>query len=191
MFLSDAPWAIALILILLAPKLLNNFPLIPWWSFIRSPTTAIFVILDSKTAGATLFKEISKAKCSLITFFAISASSERTPKQIECSDDAWVIMIILICFNDKHSNKRFENPGIPIIPLPSRLISATFSMWLTPLTIDPLCSLLVPFELIIVPDALESKVFFMSKGIFFSIIGWRVGGNITFAPKCESSMASW
>ena len=42
MFLSDAPCAIALILILLFPKVLNSFPLTPCLLFILSPTIAIF-----------------------------------------------------------------------------------------------------------------------------------------------------
>ena len=56
------------------------------------------------------------------------ASSERNPIQMECSEEACVIMITLIFSMDKASNRRFENPGIPTIPLPSRLTRETLSI---------------------------------------------------------------
>ena len=68
-------------------------------------------------------------------------------------------MIILILLDERHSNKRFENPGIPIIPLPSKLTRATSSIWLTPFTTVPLPPSKVPIESIIVPSASLSKVF--------------------------------
>ena len=134
-FLSEAPCAMARIFMLLAPRLLKSFPLIPWCSFILSPTTAIFTRSVSKRAGYTLFKDISKAKCSSITSLAFCASSALTPKQIEYSEEAWVIMIIFMFSLDRVSKSRLEKPGIPTIPLPSRLIRATSSIWLIPLTI--------------------------------------------------------
>ena len=60
--------------------------------------------------------------------FAFLASSVRKPIQMECSDEACVIIITLIFSMESDSNKRFEKPGIPTIPLPSRLTSETSSI---------------------------------------------------------------
>ncbi len=100
----------------------------PWWSFIRSPTTAIFTMLSSTLAGATRDRLISNSNSWSIAFFAVLASSAFTPKQMECSEEAWVIIMMFMCWLDKHSNKRLENPGIPTIPLPSKFNNATFSI---------------------------------------------------------------
>ena len=83
---------------------------------------------NSIFAGLTFCTLISKAKLSSMAFLAMAESFELTPIQIECSEDACVIIIIFICLLDKHSKKRFEKPGMPIIPLPSRLIKATSSI---------------------------------------------------------------
>ncbi|CAI8233508.1 MAG: Uncharacterised protein [Flavobacteriaceae bacterium] len=82
----------------------------------------------STWAGSTFLIDISKANFSSIAFFAAMASSSLTPIQIECSDDACVIMITLIFAADRASNKRLEKPVIPIMPLPSKLIKATLSI---------------------------------------------------------------
>ena len=85
-------------------------------------------MLDSILAGSIFLREISKAKFSSMTFLAAKASSDLTPIQIECSDEAWVIIIMFIFFSDRHSKKRLENPVIPTIPLPSKFTRDTFSI---------------------------------------------------------------
>ena len=90
-------------------------------------------------------------------------------------------MITLIFSMDNTSNKRFEKPGIPTIPLPSRVTSDTLSMWLIPLTTSEEGASLP--DVIRVPSSSLAKVFFIQAGMFFSTKGCRVGGYITFAPK--------
>ena len=158
-FLSDAPCAIALILILFWPNELNNLPLTPFLLFILSPTIAILDKLDSICAWLILFWEISNSNSLSITFFAEMASLESTAIQIENSEEAWVIIITLILLVDKDSKNLLENPGTPTIPDPSKFNIDIFSMWLIPLTISSLSSF-VEFE-IHVPSSLGSKVFLM------------------------------
>ena len=59
---------------------------------------------------------------------AASASCERTAKQMECSEDAWLIITTLhpACFTV--SNTALAVPGTPTIPVPSTLIKHTSSM---------------------------------------------------------------
>ena len=99
-----------------------------------SPTTAMFTRLSSIFAWATFCKDISKANSLSITRLASLSSSFRTAMHIECSEEACVIIITLMLAIDNTSNKRFEKPGIPTIPLPSRLIKLICGMWLMPFT---------------------------------------------------------
>ena len=52
--------------------------------------------------------------------------------QIECSDELWVIRMTLICARESASNRRLEKPGMPTIPLPSRLRTQILSMLVMP-----------------------------------------------------------
>ena len=187
-FLSEAPWAIALILILFWPKALNSLPLIPFLLFILSPTIAIFDSLDSTWDSFILFWDISNSNSLSIASFAREASFEFTAIHIENSEDAWVIITTLICFDDSDSKNLLENPGTPTIPDPSKLIMEIFSIWLIPFTISSSSSL-VEFDMQ-VPFAFWSNVFLIYTGMFSSINGWRVGKYMTLAPKNDSSIAS-
>ena len=172
-FLSDAPWAIALILILLFPKVLNNFPLTPFLLFILSPTIAIFDKEFSIWHSFILFWDISYSNSLSIRFFAVLASDSLTAIHIENSEDAWVIIITFTPFCERASKNLFENPGTPTIPEPSKLIRDIFSIWLIPLTVFSFLDL-VELE-IHVPIAFGSNVFLIYAGIFFSINGWSDG----------------
>ena len=173
MFLSEAPWAIALTLMLLLPSELNSFPLIPFLLFILSPTMAIFARFDSIWDSFILFWDISNSNSLSITCLATSASLESMAIQIENSDDAWVIITTFIWLDDKASKNLFEKPGTPTIPEPSKFNIEIFSIWLIPLTISSLSSF-VEFD-IQVPSALGSNVFFIKTGILSSIKGCSVG----------------
>ena len=186
MFRSEDPWEMALTLMLFLPSELNIFPLIPWWFFILSPTRAIIERLFSIKHGFKIEFSISYLNASSTIFLALSASDSLIPIHIECSEEACVIIIILMLLFEISSNNFFENPGIPTIPLPSIVTRAIFSIWLIPLITESL----LEFSLIIVPLALGSKVFLMFTGIFLLITGFTVGGYKTFAPKCDNSMAS-
>ena len=156
-FLSEEPCEIALTLILFFPNALNIFPLIPWWFFILSPTNAIIESLSSIRHGFRIRFSISYLKASSTIFFALLASESLIPIQIECSEEAWVIIIIFILLLDISSNNFFEKPGIPTIPLPSIVSNVIFLIWVIPLTID---SFFESLEMK-VPGHLLLNVFFM------------------------------
>ena len=98
-------------------------------------------------------------------------------------------MIMMLIFSlARVSNKRFENPGMPTIPLPCNVNN---EMSLTLLM--PFIGLLEPllmFCVISVPVSSGAKVFFIRMGMFLFNTGNTVGGYKTFAPKCDSSTAS-
>ena len=92
MFFSEAPCAMALTLTLLFPNARNIRPLIPWWFFMFSPTRAMMDNAFSTRMGLIFFVSMSSAKASSMVSCAKSAAAASMPKQIECSEDACVIM---------------------------------------------------------------------------------------------------
>ena len=86
---------------------------------------------------------------------------------MECSELAWVIKMMEISAACKQEYNRFVVPGIPIIPVPSRLTNATSSILVIPLTA---CFLFLAAE-ISVPNEFGLKVFLIKMGIFFLING--------------------
>ena len=71
--------------------------------------------------GSTFCVSISCSNSASTASLAWCASCTFTPTQIECSDELCVIKITLIDFLANASNNLLENPGIPIIPAPSKL----------------------------------------------------------------------
>ena len=76
-----------------------------------------------------------------MVFFATSAFTASIPTQIECSDEPCVIKITFTCFAANASNSLFEKPGMPTMPLPSRLnkeilLILEIPLILLPLTVD-------------------------------------------------------
>src|ERR1700748_3229415 len=55
-------------------------------------------------------------------------------QQMECSELPWEIRITEMPSSRSAPNRRCAVPGTPIMPAPSRLISATFSMVVMPFT---------------------------------------------------------
>src|SRR5882762_10481086 len=108
-------------------------------------------------------------------------------KQIECSDDAWLIRITFIFSRARVANNLIDTPTTPNKPLPWTLIRLMLFMEEIPLMIRllPLAS-----SLILVPTKEGLKEFFIQIGILLAIAGCIVEGNMTLAPKWESSMAS-
>ena len=88
MFVSDEPWAHAITLIPLRPKVPNSLPAIPGVCFMFSPTIAIVARPLSACIGNIAPVSISLANSSLRTRTASGASSSRTPIEVEFSDDA-------------------------------------------------------------------------------------------------------
>ncbi len=108
-------------------------------------------------------------------------------KQIECSEEAWLIRITLIFSRARVANNLMDTPTTPSSPLPWTLIRLMSFIEEIPLMIRdfPLAS-----SLIFVPAKEGLKEFFIQIGILLAMAGCMVEGNMTFAPKCESSMAS-
>mmetsp|Transcript_28341 Transcript_28341/g.91717 ORF Transcript_28341/g.91717 Transcript_28341/m.91717 type:complete len:200 (+) Transcript_28341:1214-1813(+) len=73
----------------------------------------------------------SNALCSASK--ALLPCSEGTATQIECSEEACVIMSTLMLLSAMAAMKRWATPGTPISDAPSRLTSATLSMEVMPL----------------------------------------------------------
>ena len=53
---------------------------------------------------------------------------------MECSEELWVMRITLIRSRARAANSRFEKPGMPTMPLPSRLSSVRLPMLEMPCT---------------------------------------------------------
>ena len=83
-------------------------------------------------------------------------------------------------------NRRCAVPGTPIMPAPSRLTSAMFSMLVMPLT----GSSRVGRAQISVPGFSGAKVLRIQIGISRPTAGAMVCGWMTLAPKYASSIAS-
>ena len=160
-FLSEDPWAMALMLTPLLPNALNIFPETFTCPLIFSPTKAIIDKFVSTLGLLTLPIWISKVNSSFTASIAVSISSGTIAKVIECSEEAWVIKIILTSALESAPNKRAEIPGIPIIPEPDKLRSAILSIELIPLIGIPSW---LPTE-INVPSSSGAKVFLILIGI--------------------------
>ena len=120
------------------------------------------------------------------TYCGIVDSLSETANVMECSEEACVIKIMFTPACDNAPNKREEIPGTPTIPLPVKLNSAMLLIELIPL----MGNLESSFELINVPSSSGRKVFKILIGMSLLYTGKIVGGKITFAPKCDNSIAS-
>ena len=124
MFSSDDPWAIAMTLIPACASAPNTRAAIPGVPAIPSPTTT-----SVATPGRTSTPSISRRAISLWNSStrlarARSAAASGTPKQMECSDDAWVMSETEIPLRWTAAKVRAAMPGTPSIPFPSTVSSA-------------------------------------------------------------------
>ena len=156
MFLSEDPCAVALTGILLRPSAASIRPVAPVWLSTSSPTRHTMEKPFSTLRGLSLPREISYAKQRSAASRAFSASFSETAMHIVCTEEAWVIRIMLISFWLSVSKRRLEKPGIPTIPLPSRERRAILSELEMPMSLSLLRG---GFFSISVPDASGSKVF--------------------------------
>ena len=116
---------------------------------------------------------ISKLNAWSIERLALSLSAAFTPTQIECSDELCVMRITFTDSFASDSNNLLEKPGIPTMPLPSKLSKLTLLILEIPriklsVTADSFS--------INVPYSSGAKVFLIHTGIFLLITGWIVGG---------------
>ena len=103
----------------------------------------------------------------------MSADLSSMATQIECSDELCVIKMTFIRALDSASKSRFEKPGMPTIPLPSRLSTAILSILVIPRMISFSAA---DSDSIRVPWSSGAKVFLTSTGMPRAITGWIVGG---------------
>ena len=101
-------------------------------------------------------------------------------KQIDCSDEAWEIIRTLAPWRATAVKVRAAMPGTPIMPRPSTVIMLKSLMVEMAVTF-PLAE--IAERVIFVPGNDGLKVFFTHKGMSRSMIGLRVFGCNTFAPK--------
>ena len=87
-FVSEAPWAQAITEMPERPNVPNNLPAIPGVCFMFSPTIAMVANPLSACMGNMAPVSISLANCSFSASTAASASSSRTPIEVEFSEEA-------------------------------------------------------------------------------------------------------
>ena len=133
-----------------------------------SPTSATIESSVSTLNGSTFCNATSFAKAVSTACLALAAEKVSMPTQIECSEELCVMRMTFIFSLLRASNKRFEKPGMPIIPLPSRLMSAILLILEMPLTILPF---LDEADSIIVPSSAGANVFLIQTGIPLLITG--------------------
>ena len=134
MFFSDEPCAVALTGMLLRPRAASIRPVEPLWFNTSSPTRQTIEKPFSTLRGLSLPREISYAKHLSAASRAFSASFSETAIHIVCTDDAWVMRMMLMSFWLRVSNRRLEKPGMPTIPLPSSERRAILSELEIPIT---------------------------------------------------------
>ncbi len=172
-FLSEEPCAMARIFTPFLPSAPNILPLIPVWFFILSPTIAMIDKFFSNNSGCRRPIFISYSNALSTASFACTENASSIPTQIECSDEACVIKITLIDAFANASKRRLEKPGMPTIPLPSRLINTSLPILEMPLIG---ASFSGTSFFITVPKSCGAKVFFTHTGIALFITGCMVGG---------------
>ena len=159
----------------------------PGVCFIFSPTMAIVARPDSADMGNIAPVSISFLNSSLSTSTAASASSSRTPIDVEFSDEACDTRNTDMPLSASAVNIRLFTPITPTIDSPVTVMSVV------PFMLDmPLMGLLSSsiFSFISVPGCSGLKVFLTFIGMFLTHTGYIVGGYMTLAPKLQSSMAS-
>ena len=167
-FVSEAPCAQAITLIPLRPRVPKSFPAIPGVCFMFSPTMAIVASPLSACIGNIAPVSISLANSWLSTRTASSASSSRTPIDVEFSDDACDTINTDMPLSARAVKMRRLTPITPTIDNPVTVISVV------PLILDiPLMGLrsLSILSLMTVPGSEGLKVFFTLIGIFFTHTG--------------------
>ena len=187
MFVSDAPCAQAMTDIPLRPNVPKSLPAIPGVCFMFSPTIAIVANPLSACMGNIAPVLISFANSSLSVSTALSASSSRTPIDVEFSDDACDTMNTEMPLFANAVKMRLLTPITPTIDRPVTVISVVPLMLEIPLMGLRSFSIL---SLMIVPGSEGLNVFLTLIGMFLTQTGYMVGGYTTLAPKLHNSIAS-
>ena len=104
------------------------------------------------------------------------------------SEEAWATRNTLMPLSASVENMRLLTPMTPTIESPATVITATSRMDDMPFIARPSGRLSLTMT---VPRASGRKVLRMYMGILLTQAGYMVGGYTTFAPKLQSSTASW
>ena len=123
----------ALTLMPLRPNAPNILPLIPGWLTMLLPTRATTEKSRSLFMGYTTPSAISLWNAWLTAFTARYSSFSLMATHIECSEEPWVIRITFTPSPASAAKRRFEKPGMPTMPAPSRLSRAMLLMLDSPL----------------------------------------------------------
>ena len=124
MLRSEAPCAIALMLMFWRPSESNTLPATPGRPFIPSPTTARIAWSRRDVDLQSAVRWNSNWNSCWIASTAAAASALRTPRQIVCSDDACEMSTTLTLRAASVRNTRSATPGTPTIPGPRSVSSA-------------------------------------------------------------------
>ncbi len=165
---SEAPWAQAITLIPLRPSVPNSFPAIPGVCFMFSPTMAMVARPLSACMGNMAPVSISLRNSSFSTSTAASASSSRTPIDVEFSDDAWLTIKTDMPLLASVVKMRRLTPITPTIERPVTVIRVVPLMLEIPLMGFWSFSI---WSLMRVPGCSGLKVFLTLMGMFLMQTG--------------------
>ena len=124
MLSSDEPCAIATTLISCEARAENTRAAIPGMPAMPRPTTAMVVMPLSTWMPSTSRRAISSWKARSRCSLAALASLSGTVKQMDCSDDAWVMSDTDMPCADRVAKVRAATPGTPKRPRPATVTSA-------------------------------------------------------------------
>ena len=168
MLVSEAPCAQAITLMPLRPSVPNSLPAMPGVCFMFSPTMAMVASPLSACMGNMAPVTISFENSMFSTSTARSASSSRTPIDVEFSDDACDTMNTEMPFSARVEKMRRFTPITPTIERPVTVMSVVPLIEEMPLIMRWSFS---TFCLMSVPGCCGLNVFFTLMGMFFTQTG--------------------
>mmetsp|Transcript_2989 Transcript_2989/g.7170 ORF Transcript_2989/g.7170 Transcript_2989/m.7170 type:complete len:250 (-) Transcript_2989:1166-1915(-) len=127
------PWAMALMLTPAEKRALMKVAETPGVKAIPSPMMATTDMPLSSDTELMLALDSSSSNADRRDARATSPCSSGTTTQIECSEEAWVIMMMLTLACPRAPKNREATPGRPTREAPSRLRMATLSIDVIPL----------------------------------------------------------
>ena len=168
----------------------KNFPAIPRFCFIPSPTMLTTATFSTTSMGLTRPSRISKLNSPVRTSFTRTAWLCFTQNEIVYSEEDCVIRSMLIPARLTVENTRLAIPVLPFIPEPLTEIRAMFLRHEMPRTGPTFFSESKGPLPMRVPRAFGFWLLRLHASMPFAARGARVFGCRTFEPKNESSIAS-
>ena len=187
MMRSLAPWAMATTLQPTSARASKNVPATPARVRMPSPTMLSTARPRRRSTGSRKPAASSLGKASWMAATAPGPSDRRTAKQMESSDELWVMSTAEMPFRARALKTRPAMPGVPGMPGPVRFTTERSPRKDSPRT--PLGGGGTSSRMR-VPGWAGSKLLHTRTGMPRSRTGGMVLGCRTLAPKKESSMAS-